>query len=175
MPGLSRRALFQHGAQLGLAALGLGAQRAWANDLTVGQPAPVAVLRTLDGLALSTADMRGEVVILTFWATWCDPCQAELPLLSRYAATHAAQGLRVLGFCLDGPDRLDKVRAVADTLSFPVGLLPNPWFGAYGRIWRIPVSFVIDRAGRLADDGWSDAHPAWTTRRLARVVGPLLT
>lgn len=112
---LSRRSLLQRSARLGLATLGLGAQRAWADALQIGQPAPVAVLHTLDGLTLSTAQMRGEVVILAFWATWCDPCREELPLLSRYAAAHAAQGLRVLGFCLDGPDRLDQVRAVADT------------------------------------------------------------
>jgi len=80
----------------------------------------------------------------------------------------------VLGFCLDGPQNLPQVRQVAATLSFPVGLLPSPWFGAYGRIWRIPVSFVIDRAGRLAYDGWDDAHPAWTWAKLERIVGPLL-
>lgn len=170
----TRRSLLQHAAQLGLAAAGLGAAPAWAGSLAVGQPAPVAVLHTLDGLTLSTADMRGEVVILTFWATWCDPCRQELPVLSRYAAAHAAQGLRVLGFCLDEPEQLAQVRAVASTLSFPVGLLPSPWFGDYGRIWRIPVSFVIDRAGRLADNGWKDPHPAWTVERLQRVVGPLL-
>ena len=179
MTGLSRRILLQRGAHIGLSlfgmgALGLGTQAAWADDLRVGLPAPVAVLHTLDGLTLSTADLRGEVVILTFWATWCDPCRQGLPVLSRYAAEHAAQGLRVLGFCLDGPERLPQVRAVAETLSFPVGLLPSPWFGGYGRIWRIPVSFVIDRAGRLADNGWNDPHPAWTQDRLRRVVGPLL-
>ncbi len=171
---LTRRRLLLHGARCGLAAAGLVTGAARADTLTVGQPAPIAVLHTLDGLTLSTANMRGEVVILTFWATWCDPCRDELPLLSHYAAAHAAQGLRVLGFCLDGPDRLAQVRAVAETLAFPVGLLPSPWFGAYGRIWRIPVSFVIDRAGRLANNGWNDPHPAWTTERLQRVVGPLL-
>ncbi|MDD4886492.1 MAG: TlpA disulfide reductase family protein [Thiomonas sp.] len=179
MTGLSRRWLLQRGAYLGLGMLGLGTfglgtQAAWADGLHVGQPAPVAVLHTLDGQMIPTATLRGEVVILTFWATWCDPCREELPVLSRYAAAHAAQGLRVLGFCLDAPDRLAQVRAVAETLSFPVGLLPSPWFGAYGRIWRIPVSFVIDRAGRLADNGWDDPHPAWTQERLQRVVGPLL-
>jgi len=171
LPALSRRAVLR---ALGTALAACAAPRARADGLTLGAPAPVAVLHTLDGRTLSTADMRGEVVILTFWATWCDPCREELPLLSRYAAAHAAQGLRVLGFCLDTPDRLPQVRAVAATLSFPVGLLPSPWFGAYGRIWRIPVSFVIDRAGRLADNGWDDAHPAWNAARLQRVVGPLL-
>jgi thiol-disulfide isomerase/thioredoxin len=174
MTGLSRRALLRRGAWCAVALCYWGARHARASGLVVGQPAPVAVLHTLDGQTLSTADMRGEVVILTFWATWCDPCRQELPILSRYAAEHAAQGLRVLGFSLDGPENLPQVRAVAATLSFPVGLIGSPWFGGYGRIWRIPVSFVIDRAGNLADNGWVDAQPAWTRQRLERVVGPLL-
>jgi len=44
----------------------------------------------------------------------------------------------------------------------------------YGRIWRLPVNFTLDRAGRLVDDGWKDRHPEWTRERLARIVTPLL-
>jgi thiol-disulfide isomerase/thioredoxin len=132
------------------------------------------VLHTLDGRSIATRDLIGQVVIATFWATWCDPCREELPLLSAYASLHAQQGLQVLGFSLDGPEDLPKVHKVAARLSFPVGLLGSPWAGAYGRIWRIPVSFVIDRAGRLADNGWDDAQPVWTRERLQRIVDPLL-
>jgi cytochrome c biogenesis protein CcmG/thiol:disulfide interchange protein DsbE len=152
----------------------LQAPRAQANEVRVGQPAPAATLMTLDGQRLSTQELIGQVVILTFWATWCVPCRDELPLLSRYAAEHAAQGLSVLGFTLNTPDELDPVRAVARTLSFPVGFLERSSAPGYGRIWRIPVNFTIDRAGRLVDDGWKDRHPVWTRERLARVVTPLL-
>jgi cytochrome c biogenesis protein CcmG/thiol:disulfide interchange protein DsbE len=148
--------------------------RAEANEVRVGQPAPSAALVTLDGKRLSTPELIGQVVILTFWATWCVPCRDELPLLSTYAAEHAAQGLSVLGFTLNTPDELDQVRAVARTLSFPVGFLATSSAPGYGRIWRIPVNFTIDRAGRLADDGWRDRQPVWTRERLARIVTPLL-
>ncbi len=47
--------------------------------------------------------------------------------------------------------------------------------GEYGRIWHIPVSFVIDRSGRLADNGWNDDQPVWTKERLQHVVDPLLS
>ncbi|MGO8755797.1 MAG: peroxiredoxin family protein [Gallionellaceae bacterium] len=174
-PDLQRRALLRIAGGLGImAAGGLLARLAQAKELEVGQPAPPLVLHTLDGHSIATRDLLGQVVIATFWATWCDPCREELPLLSAYAERHAQQGLRVLGFSLDGPEDLPKVRDVAKNLSFPVGLLGNPWAGAYGRIWHIPVSFVIDRAGRLADNGWDDAQPVWTKERLQQVVDPLL-
>jgi cytochrome c biogenesis protein CcmG, thiol:disulfide interchange protein DsbE len=167
-------------ALLGCAALALIAigfkfsSLALANSLQVGQPAPPAILMTLDGKRISTADLAGHVVILTFWATWCGPCRQELPLLSAYAARHSEDGLLVLGFTLDGPEDLRKVQAVAQSLSFPVGLLANSSLPGYGRIWRIPVNFTIDRQGRLIDNGWKDKDATWTLERLDRIVTPLL-
>lgn len=174
-PDAQRRALLRGAVGLGIVgAGGLCASRARANDLKLGQPAPPLVLHTLDGRSIATRDLLGQVVIATFWATWCVPCREELPLLSAYAARHAPQGLQVLGFSLDEAQNLPKVRTVAASLSFPVGLLGSPWVPAYGRIWRLPVSFVIDRAGRLADNGWDADPPEWTKERLQRVVDPLL-
>jgi peroxiredoxin len=144
------------------------------NDLEVGAPAPPITLTTLDGKHIATRDLHGKVVIVTFWATWCEPCREELPLLSRYAQRHAKQGLVVLGFSLDTPDELPKVRKVAGTLGFPVGLLGDPHVPGYGRIWHLPVSFVIGRDGKLVDDGWKDDNPVWTRERLEQVVTPLL-
>jgi cytochrome c biogenesis protein CcmG, thiol:disulfide interchange protein DsbE len=169
----SRRAWLRGAAALGLAALAPRAAR--ANDLKLGAPAPPLVLHALDGRRFATQELRGSVVIATFWATWCDPCREELPLLSVYAARHAARGLVVLGFSLDGAEALPQVRKVAATLSFPVGLLGSAWAGGYGRIWRLPVSFVIDRAGILRYDGWQARDPAWTETSLKRVVDPLLS
>ena len=145
-----------------------------ANELRVGQAAPPATLVTLEGERITTTALTGNVVILTFWATWCAPCRDELPLLSGYAARHAQAGLRVLGFCLDEPGELAQVRKVAAGLSFPVGLLANSSAPGYGRIWRLPVNFTIDRAGRLVEDGWKLKQPSWTPERLEEVVTPLL-
>jgi cytochrome c biogenesis protein CcmG/thiol:disulfide interchange protein DsbE len=169
----SRRAWLRRAAAL-CAAAGAWPLAARANDLKLGAAAPPLVLHTLDGRQIATPDLRGNVVIATFWATWCDPCREELPLVSAYAARHAREGLAVLGFSLDSADALPKVREVAATLSFPVGLLGSPWAGGYGRIWRIPVSFVIDRDGILRYDGWQAKNPVWTPASLDEVVGPLL-
>lgn len=173
--GRSRRNWLRTAAGVTLGACASGwLPAAQAGSLAVGRPAPGLVLHTLDGRSIATGDLRGNVVILTFWATWCEPCRTELPLLSEYAARHAAKGLRVLGFSLDGPENLADVRQVAAGLSFPVGLLGSAYAGAYGRVWRIPVNFTIGRNGLLVDNGWDDPKPAWTADRLERIVTPLL-
>ena len=171
----TRRAILRAAAGLSLTGLdALLIPGARANDLALGKPAPPATLVTLDGKRISTTDLKGNVIILTFWATWCGPCRQELPLLSDYASQHAGQGLVVLGFTLDPAEALAKVQKVAQTLSFPVGLLENSTLPGYGRIWRIPVNFTIDPQGRLIDDGWKDKEPTWTAERLEFIVTPLL-
>ena len=158
-----------------VAPLGLRVPCAQANDLRLGLPAPPATLVTLDGQKISTTGLLGKVVILTFWATWCESCREELPLLSRYAVQHGETKLQVLGFSLDLPDQLAEVRKVARTLSFPVGLLSSSSVPGYGRIWRLPVNFTIDRAGRLVEDGWREKRPSWTAEQLEQIVTPLLS
>jgi cytochrome c biogenesis protein CcmG, thiol:disulfide interchange protein DsbE len=158
-----------------LALSGLLAPVSRANDLHLGAAAPPAVLVTLDGRRIATADLAGQVVILTFWASWCVPCRDELPLLSAYAQAHAAQGLTVLAFSLDMPENLGRVREIARSYVFPSGLMAASSAPGYGRIWHIPVNFTIDRQGVLIDDGWKDKHPVWTAERLQRIVTPLLT
>jgi len=144
------------------------------DDLQVGKTAPPVELVTLDGRHIASRDLRGQTVILTFWASWCEACHEELPILSQYAAAHAHQGLQVLAFSLDDDDNLKQVRDIAKSLSFPVGLLGHSSVHGYGRIWRLPVSFVIDRDGVLRYDGWQASQAAWTESSLGDVVGPLL-
>ena len=171
----TRREALQGALSLSLFGLGAIPSMARATSLRVGQPAPQATVVDLNGTHWNTQDLRGRLVILTFWATWCVPCRKELPLLSAYAAQHAAQGLNVLGFSLDDTDQIDAVRKIAKSLSFPVGLLAENSAPGYGRMWRIPVNFTIDRDGRLIDNGWDDKQPIWTQERLERIVTPLLS
>jgi len=152
----------------------VGCGTALADGLTIGAPAPPLTLHSLDGRTIAISDLRGKVVILTFWASWCPSCRADLSLLSAYAAEHRAQGLEVLGFSLDNADELPIVRRIAAPLTFPVGLLGSAWAGDYGRIWRLPVSFVIDRDGLLRYDGWQNDDQELTERQLNQIVGPLL-
>src|ERR1700752_4122178 len=134
-PACSRRALLTSLTAC-LAWYGAGGRAAWAAGLRVGAPAPIATLVTLEGQRISSADLLGQVGILAFWATWCEPCREELPLLSDYLARHAQAGLQILAFSLDTPERLAEVRTVAQSLRFPVGMLRDSSAPGYGRIWR---------------------------------------
>ena len=172
----TRRRFIQDAAAL--AALGFAgflSAPAKAGTLRIGQLAPEATLVSLDGTRYTTRALLGRVVVLTFWATWCLPCRRELPALSAYAAAHEADGLTVLGFALDEPEQQIAVSTIAQSLSFPVGFFSATSAPGYGRIWRMPANFTIDRDGTLADNAWDDRHEAgWTEERLTRVLDPLL-
>jgi thiol-disulfide isomerase/thioredoxin len=171
----ARRAVLKGAAAFGLLCVGgLRPREARARSLKVGQPAPPAVMVTLDGKRIATKELLGRVVILTFWATYCEPCREELPRLSAYAAEHENDGLTVLAFSLDEPDQMDEVRKVAATLKFPVGLLREDSVPGYGRIWRMPANFLIGRDGTLLENGWDLRDSSWTAERLERLVTPLL-
>jgi thiol-disulfide isomerase/thioredoxin len=171
-----RRAILRGLSALGLAGLdGTFSSAAEAKALRVGAPAPAATLVTLDGNRIATTDLLGRVVILTFWATWCAPCRAELPLLSSYATEFAARGLSILGFALDEREDLPKVRKMAQAFAFPSGLVADSSLQGYGRIWHIPVNFTIDRKGLLVQNGWTDKDATWTAERFNRIVAPLLS
>ena len=114
------------------------------------EPAPDLVLPKLDGGGTaSLADYRGKVVVLNFWASWCDPCKAESPLLERWHQRMAKRGGTVLGVdMLDVTE--DAKRFIEDYgLTYPM-LKDNEGTGMekFGVV-QYPETFVIDRSGRI--------------------------
>jgi len=81
-------------------------------------------LRALDGKYLRLSDYKKKVVYLTFWATWCKPCLAEMKHLNKFHARYKAKGLVVLGVNLDGPETRSRVRATVARykLKFPIAI-----------------------------------------------------
>ena len=120
----------------------------------VGKAAPALQATLLDGSQFRNADQTGQVIILNFWATWCAPCRAEMPALDAYYQKYRAEGLTILAISMDEPEDEAKVRQVMVAFSFPAAIAGNANFKGYGRIWRIPLTFVIDRGGILRKDGW---------------------
>lgn len=140
----------------------------------LGATAPAFHASLLDGSEFDLAAHRGEVVVLHYWATWCAPCQVEMPALEAFRAAHAGEGLAIVAVSMDDPENRAQVAAHAQHLGFGIAMAANVHAGGYGRIWRLPISFVIDRQGRLRADGGSGAEKVYDLPALERDVGPLL-
>ena len=140
---------------------------------TEGQPAPAIQAKLLDGTAFNLADEVGKVVIVNVWATWCAPCREEMPALDAYYRQHRDQGLVLVALSMDDPKDEPKVRDVTRAYSFPVGLQHDTYLNGYGRIWRLPLTFVVDRRGVLRKDQWY-GDPGLDTQLLEQTVTPLL-
>ena len=140
---------------------------AWA----ASSPSIAATL--LDGQAFSTDQLKGKVLLVNFWATWCGPCREEMPAIDAYYRAHRAQGLEVLALSTDELKDESKVREAAQPYSFPVAMLKNAKLTGFGRIWRMPVSAVIDREGRLVRQDWF-VDPKLDAATLDPVIKPLL-
>jgi cytochrome c biogenesis protein CcmG/thiol:disulfide interchange protein DsbE len=138
-----------------------------------GKLAPLLTAKLLDGKSFSTQSIKGEVVIVNFWATWCPPCRQEMPAFESYYQQHKSQGLRVITVSLDEPADLAKVREVMRNYSFDAALESESQHNGYGRIWRLPLTFVIDRKGVLRKDGWYGAAGI-DLQLLDKIVTPLL-
>jgi peroxiredoxin len=117
----------------------------------VGRVGPDFLLEDARGGTLRLSDLQGQPVLLNFWASWCDPCRDEMPMLVQADARHRDGGLAIVGLNLQEPD--EKVRNFADEygVTFPtvidrdgevagVWKLDGPWDG-------IPTSYFIDAKG----------------------------
>ena len=145
-----------------------------AGAISLDKPAPPLETRLLNGGHYALADHRGEVVILNFWATWCAPCRLELPVFAASYQAHHHEGLSVLAISLDDPEAVAEVREVAKDFSFPVSLYGDANGQNYGRIWRLPMTFIIDRRGVLRVDGGRGAGIVYDSALLEKTVGALL-
>lgn len=134
----------------------------------VGDAAPPMKLVTYDGREIALADLRGKVVILNYWATWCAPCRVELPELDNYLRRHKGKDLAIYAVEVSGAPK-SKLGPLASVLSFEmVSRLKGRDYGRIGG--AVPTNYVIDRAGvlRHAKAG------AFNAKTLEEVVTPLL-
>jgi thiol-disulfide isomerase/thioredoxin len=144
-----------------------------AAELREGMPAPAIRAELLDGARFDSARHAGKVIVLNFWASWCKPCREEMPALDAYYRAHRVEGLEMIAISVEDPDDIAKVRRVMKDFSFPAALASAARTEGYGRLWRLPVTFVIDRRGVLRFDGLKYAK-VMDLPALERIVTPLL-
>lgn len=120
---------------------------------SVGKPLSLAFTAT-DGARIDLANYRGKVVLLQFWATWCPPCRAEMPMVQRVYATLHPKGFEILGISLDNDrDALNgylREHGIAWQQYFDGKMWENAVAARFG-ITAVPQLFLIDKHGRLRD------------------------
>jgi cytochrome c biogenesis protein CcmG/thiol:disulfide interchange protein DsbE len=130
-------ALYRH---RGPATNSRAAQHAFAPDFTLPQ---------LSGPPLKLSDYRGKVVLLDFWATWCEPCRVETPFFVALQSKYRDQGLQIIGVSMD--DTPDPVPGFYRqfNMNYPV-VMGNAKIGEeYGGVLGLPIAFLLDREGRI--------------------------
>jgi cytochrome c biogenesis protein CcmG, thiol:disulfide interchange protein DsbE len=135
-----------------------------------GRAAPPLRLRTLDGGAVDLAALRGRPVVVNFWATWCEPCVREFPLLARTAAGHRAGRLAVVGVLVG--DRPDAARAFVGEHGggWPVGVDADRRAAAAWGVVGLPHTFFVHPDGSLASHQLGELTPATLDRQLGSIL-----
>ena len=123
--------------------------------VAVGEPAPEFAAASLVAGApsdtLSLEDLRGKVVLLNVWATWCPPCREEIPALQELYERHSGQGFEVVGVSIDAQGEERSVAAfVRDNgVTYPIWLDPSDRVSSTFRLTGVPSTFLIGRDGTL--------------------------
>ena len=112
--------------------------------------APAFQLKDLQGRRIRLSDYKGKVVLINFWATWCSPCQAEMPELVKLQREYASRGLQVISITCP-PERKEQVRRVVRKfrLNYPVLFGTREMTRLYEAEDVLPVTIIVDRDGRV--------------------------
>jgi thiol-disulfide isomerase/thioredoxin len=138
----------------------------------IGRPAPALVVTQLDGQPFDLAALRGQVVIVNFWASWCAPCRAEMPLLESFYQRHHGHGLVLLGLSVDDAHDKAEVVRIMRQFSYPAALAGGAKVNGFGPPLAVPTTWVIDAAGTVR--ARLMAAKGVTEQTLNEVVVPLL-
>ena len=139
-------------ARIGVLAIGLilasfaAPANASGGNVKVGEIAPDFTLTLIDGTKITREELRGQVVVLNFWATWCGPCRTELPLLDHYYDLQKGTGLRVFAVATEDSVPLYRMKKLFAAMHItPTRRVKGP----YDAMDAVPTNIVIGRDGRV--------------------------
>lgn len=122
-------------------------------DLTTGaarQTAPDFKVQDSGGNTVRLSALRGQVVLLDFWATWCSPCKLEIPWFMEFQTTHGSKGFAAVGVAMDD-EGWENVKPYLEEhpINYPIVVGDLPLAKRYG-VMALPVTLLIDRKGKIA-------------------------
>ena len=117
----------------------------------IGSSLPQFSVKDLRGHDISSGELRGKVVLINFWATWCEPCKKEMPGYQRLLDKYAARGFAVVGFkfdtMMDTEDPLQFAKKIG--VRYPLALATDDLKKKFGGIEGLPTTMLYDRQGTL--------------------------
>jgi peroxiredoxin len=149
-------------------------EKAGVVELKEGQQAPGFTLLTLDGGRASLTDHRDKLVVLNFWATWCQPCTVEMPSLEALWRRYRDRGLVVVGISVDrgAPKALLEPYVRNLKLTFPILLDPDSKTSDRWRVTALPATFLVRPGGEVA--GMAMGAREWNSDEMRALVERLL-
>jgi thiol-disulfide isomerase/thioredoxin len=117
----------------------------------IGAAAPALIASTLDGTTFDLTKLRGKVVLVNYWATWCVPCRKEMPKLDAFYRRYHAQGLEIIGISIDFERDLEKARKAARAIAYPTAVAKAITDDGFGVPKAVPITWVIDAEGNVRD------------------------
>ncbi|HUO03596.1 MAG TPA: TlpA disulfide reductase family protein [Candidatus Binataceae bacterium] len=139
----------------------------------VGDTAPALIAEELSGQTFDLAAMRGKVVIVSFWATWCPPCRAEMPELEAFYRQYHSRGVDLIGLSVDRERDRAEVIKIMKEFTYPAAMAEDAQADGFGEPAVLPVTYVVDRNGIVRAKFTPDQTPV-TEKSLAAAVLPLL-
>jgi thiol-disulfide isomerase/thioredoxin len=134
-------------------------------------PAPEFKLTSLDGKPIALENLRGKVVFLNFWATWCGPCRAEVPDLVELQ-NEFKDRLQIIGLDVDDDDAAEVEKYAKETgINYPVAMATDAIREAYGGIPALPTSFVLDTEGRVVQKHTGLLDPSLYDTEIRALLG----
>jgi thiol-disulfide isomerase/thioredoxin len=138
--------------------------------------APAWRLTDVDGNAVTSAQFKGKVLVLDFWATWCGPCKSEIPGYIALQKKYGPDGLVIVGVSVDeeGPGRAALVKKFMKTfgMNYTVVFSNDDVAGAFGGLDAIPTTFLIDRDGNIRDKKVGAEPAAEYERKILAILKP---
>ena len=149
-------------------------EKAGVTELKEGQHGPPFTLRMLDGKRASLADYRDKLVVLNFWATWCQPCTLEMPTLEALWQEYKDRGLVVLGVSVDRGAPLTLIRPYVQNLklTFPILLDPELETANAWRVTGLPATYLVRPGGEVA--GFAVGAREWHSEPMRALLETML-